>query len=48
MSHDATEHTWWVICEHELGDALRRAAAGEDVDVILLELFANSETEEIE
>lgn len=36
---------WWVIAEAELAAALRRAAAGEDPDVVLLELLANSSTD---
>jgi hypothetical protein len=36
---------WWVIAGHVLLDGLRRAAAGEDPDLIYAELYANSEVE---
>lgn len=34
---------WWVIHEDEILRALRQAAAGDDPDVVLLELTANTE-----
>lgn len=36
---------WWVISGEEFLDALRRAAAGEDPDVLYVEAYANSEVE---
>lgn len=36
---------WWVIHEEELRTALMRAQHGEDDDMILIELTANSDTE---
>jgi hypothetical protein len=34
---------YWVIHESSLMDALKEAAAGGNPDIILMELFANSE-----
>jgi hypothetical protein len=34
---------WWVIHEDEILRALRQVAAGDDPDVVLIELTANSE-----
>jgi len=34
---------WWVIHEDTIIDALRRCADGEDPDIMLIELTANSE-----
>ena len=34
---------WWVICGEELLNALRRANAGEDPDLLYTELYANAE-----
>lgn len=42
------KQSWWVIQENALIWALRRAAAGESPDMILLELSANSEHSTIE
>lgn len=36
---------WWVISGELLLDGLRRAAAGEDPDLIYAEFYANSDTE---
>lgn len=38
---------WWVMDDETLRYALERAKAGEDVAVILLELYANSDVEVI-
>ena len=35
---------WWAISGHELLAALRRAASGDDPDVLYAELYANSST----
>lgn len=37
---------WWVIHGEELLDGLRRAAAGDDPDIVYAELYANSDTED--
>jgi hypothetical protein len=36
---------WWVIAGGVLLDGLRRAAAGEDPDVVYAELYANADQE---
>lgn len=36
---------WWTIAGEELLDMLRRAAAGEDPDLVYAEAYANSEVE---
>lgn len=36
---------WWVIAESELLAALRRAADGQDADIVMAELLANSRTD---
>jgi hypothetical protein len=36
---------WWTISGEDLLDAMRRAAAGEDPDLIYAEFYANSEHE---
>lgn len=38
---------WWAISGDLLIDSLRRAAAGEDPDLLYAELYANGETEEV-
>jgi hypothetical protein len=38
-----SELGWWVIRGSTILEALRRAALGEDPDVIYAELYANSE-----
>lgn len=40
-------NSWFVICEHHLRDMLDRARQGEDPGLLLLEIMANSETEEV-
>lgn len=40
--HDA----WWVIHSEVLQDALARAHAGEDPEILYVELIANSNTED--
>ncbi len=35
---------WWAISGDALIEALRRASAGEDADLLYAELYANSET----
>lgn len=37
---------WWVIEESELLAALRRVGDGQDPDVMLVELLANSSSEQ--
>jgi len=41
---DAESDSWWVISASDLRSALARARDGEDVDLIEVELYANSET----
>jgi hypothetical protein len=38
----------WIMCDESLREALELAATGMDIDLILLELYANSDIEEIE
>ena len=37
---------WWVIAESELLAALRRVADGDDPDLAMAELLANSEADD--
>lgn len=37
---------WWVIAEPELLSALRRVASGANPDGVMVELLANSRSEE--
>lgn len=41
---DAEDHRcrWWVLCDHTLKDTLIRAQTGEDPDLLMTELYANS------
>jgi hypothetical protein len=39
---------WWVISEEELLAALQRVEAGDPAGVVLVELYANSDTERVE
>jgi hypothetical protein len=39
---------YWVIAEDELLAALRRASDGQDPDLVMAELLANSSTEDVE
>jgi hypothetical protein len=45
---DAMSKRYWVIEESELASKLRRVANGESPDVVLLEMYANSDTEQVE
>lgn len=38
---------WWVIHEEELKAAISRAHDGEDPDLVMLELTANSRREDV-
>lgn len=40
-----TEYGWWVIHGEAFMDALRRAYAGENPDLLYAEYYANSEVE---
>jgi hypothetical protein len=40
--------TWWAISSEEFRDALVRAHGGEDPDLLLTEIYANSDHEDIE
>jgi len=37
---------WWCIAESELRAALGRVDSGDDPEIVMLELLANSETED--
>lgn len=39
---------WWVIEQEPLLEALRRCAAGESADIVLMELTANADVETID
>lgn len=43
-----TTERWWVIHESDLHASLMRAQHGEDADMLLLELTANADTEQVE
>jgi HAMP domain-containing protein len=43
---DDSTWSWWTIPTDVLLDALRQVAAGDDPDVVLAELYANSEHED--
>jgi hypothetical protein len=43
-----TELGWWSISGEALLNALRQVAAGDDPDVVYMELLANSKTETVE
>lgn len=36
------KHTVWTICEHRLVEMMKRAKAGEDIDQIVMEAYANA------
>ena len=40
--------SWWCISGEALLDALRQVAAGDNPDVVYMELLANSQTEKVE
>lgn len=44
----SSDGPWWVIHGDEIMAALRRCAAGEDPDLMYLELVANSTYEEVD
>ena len=46
MNHKP-EKQWWAINGQVLLDALHQVRNGDDPDVVYLELFANSDTEEV-
>lgn len=39
---------WWAISDEALTAALHRAHNGDDPEIVRLELYANSDTEQIE
>jgi len=39
---------WWAISGAALIESLRRAADGENPDLLYAELYANSDTEEVD
>ena len=39
---------WWVIHEPQMLDMLGRVAAGESVDLVMVEFLANTDTETVE
>ena len=39
---------WWVVKECMLQELMERAAAGEDRDLLLVELYANADTEAVD
>jgi hypothetical protein len=39
---------WWVIEDAQLQEALKRAHAGEDPEVLYVELYANSDVDQVE
>ncbi len=39
---------FWVLGQEMLRELLERARAGEDIDLLLVELYANSEIEPVE
>jgi hypothetical protein len=39
---------WWVIEDVQLQEALKRAHAGEDPEVLYVELYANSDVDQVE
>jgi hypothetical protein len=45
MTEPRQDLGWWVIAGDVLLDGLRRAAAGEDPDIVYAELFVNAESE---
>ena len=40
--------TWWVIEDAALQEALNRVHAGDEPGIVLTELYANSDTEQVE
>lgn len=45
MSESPADLGWWTIHGDDILDALRRAAAGEDPDLVYAEMYANSDHE---
>jgi hypothetical protein len=43
-----TKPTWWVLEGTALREMLNRAHAGEDPELLFLELYANSEQEDVD
>lgn len=43
-----TDHRYWVLCHEALSEFLHRAHSGEDPDLLLMEMYANSESEYVE
>lgn len=41
-------NSWWVISNEAFLDALQRCHAGENPDMVLMEIYANSDTETVE
>jgi hypothetical protein len=44
----ADEPSWWSIAGSDILDALRRAHAGEDPDLVFAEMYANSEIHNVD
>lgn len=39
---------WWVISGDDFREAMRRAAGGEDPDLLYAEYYANSDVEQVD
>lgn len=48
MDDERDELGWWTIAGSELIAALRRVGAGEDPDMVYIDLYANSDHENVE
>lgn len=48
MSADEVETEWWAIGGEAIRSMLNRAHAGESPDLLYMELYANSDHEEVE
>ncbi len=47
MAEDEPTVGWWVLNDDVFRDALERSAAGEDIELILLEIYANARIETV-
>lgn len=48
MDESVPRETWWVVEHSELRSVLIRASRGEDPEMLLMELAANSDSETID
>lgn len=45
---EEVEERWWVMSNSDFYEAMKRAHAGEEPDLLLIEYYVNSESEKVD